>query len=118
LQATWKRVLALLAGGLGLRTILRRRARSRLSESPAGELKARLAATKEPPFAQPDDVEPAHVEAKQAEAEHVAATDVEAKDVEPEAVERPPSQEGVDERRADTHARARHAIEELREKSE
>ena len=48
------------------------------ADSPADELKAKLAATKEP---------------------------------EPE-----PAPEGVDERRADTHARARHAIEELREK--
>jgi hypothetical protein len=76
-----KRLLALLAGGLGLRAILKRRARPapklEPAPSPAVELKAKLAATKEP---------------------------------EPE-----PEPEGVDERRADVHARARHAIDELGE---
>jgi broad specificity phosphatase PhoE len=74
-------LLALVAGALGLRAILRRRARPAPASSPAAELKAKLAATKEP---------------------------------EPEAA--PPA--GVDERRADVHARARHAIEELRENSD
>ena len=72
-------MIALLAGGLGLRAILRRRGRAMpapVVPSPADELKAKLAATKEPE----------------------------------------PAPEGVDERRADTHARARQAIEELREK--
>jgi hypothetical protein len=98
LKATSKRLLALLAGGLGLRTILRRRGRPSLSESPAGELKAKLAATKESSV-----VEPEHVEAEP---------------VEPQHPEQEPLPEGVDERRADTHARARHAIEELRERGE
>ncbi len=83
LKATSKRLIAVLAGGLGLRAILRRRSRAAHPPpvaSPADELKAKLAATKEP--------EPA------------------------------PEADGVDERRADTHARARHAIEELREKRE
>jgi hypothetical protein len=70
-----KRLLAVLAGALGLRAILRRRARPAFAPSPADDLKAKLASTKEP------EPEPA----------------------------------GVDERRADVHARARHAIEELRE---
>ncbi len=85
LKATTKRLIALLAGGLGLRAVLRRRSRAALptsTDSPAAELKAKLAAAKEP--------EPM-----------------------PEPV---PAPEGVDERRADTHARARHAIEELRDK--
>jgi hypothetical protein len=77
-----KRLLAVLAGALGLRVILRRRARPAFAPSPADELKAKLASTKEP---EPEP-EPAGVD------EH-----------------------GVDERRADVHARARHAIDELRE---
>ncbi len=83
LQATSKRLIALLAGGLGLRAVLRRRSRAALpppGPSPADELKAKLAATKEPEPVPPPD--------------------------------------GVDERRADTHARARQAIEELREKGD
>jgi hypothetical protein len=103
LKATSKRLLALLAGGLGLRTILRRRGRPSLSESPAGELKAKLAATKESSVVEPEHAETEHVEAEP---------------VEPHDPEREPLSEGVDERRADTHARARHAIEELREKGE
>jgi len=75
-----KRFLALLAGALGLRAILRRRSRpAPLGPSPADELKAKLAAAKEP---EPEPDEPV----------------------------------GVDERRADVHARARHAIDELRDK--
>ena len=74
-----RRLLALVVGGLGLRALLRRRARPVVvTSSPAEELKAKLAGTKEP---------------------------------EPQ-----PVPEGVDERRADVYARARHAIEELRER--
>jgi hypothetical protein len=73
-----KRLLALVAGGLGLRAILKRRSRpAPLGPSPAEELRARLAETKEP--------EPA------------------------------PAPETVDERRADVHARAREAMQDLRE---
>lgn len=73
-----KRLLALVAGGLGLRAILRRRSRpATLGPSPAAELRAKLAETKEP--------EPA------------------------------PEPETVDERRADVHARAREAMQDLRE---
>jgi hypothetical protein len=86
LKSTSKRLLALVAGGLGLGAVLGRRRQSAPSPSPADELKAKLAVAKEP--------EPAPA---------------------PEPV---PVVDGVDERRADTHARARHAIEELREKSE
>jgi hypothetical protein len=92
-----KRLLALLAGGLGLRAILKRRARTAPTSSPAAELKARLAATKEP------DVEPKEPDVEPKEPE-----------VEPAPV-LAPEPEGVDERRADVHARARHAIDELRE---
>jgi broad specificity phosphatase PhoE len=84
-----KRLIALLAGGLGLRAILRRRARRPApAPSPADELKAKLAATK-PPEPEPEP--------------------------EPEPA---PAPEGVDERRADVHARAREAIEELRDHGE
>jgi len=43
-----KRLLALIAGGLGLGALLRRRARPALSPSPAEELRAKLAATRTP----------------------------------------------------------------------
>ena len=74
-----KRLLALVAGGLGLRAILRRRSRpAPLGPSPAEELRAKLAETKEP------DPEPVVVET-------------------------------VDARRADVHARARQAMQDLGE---
>jgi len=73
-----KRLLALVAGGLGLRAILKRRSRpAPLEPSPAEELRAKLAETKEP---------------------------------EPE-----PVAETVDSRRADVHARARQAMQDLGE---
>jgi hypothetical protein len=84
-----KRLLALLAGGLGLRAFLRRRAQPSLSPSPADDLRARLAVARvneplnDPPPTAPDtEVVPAE------------ATD-------------------VDARRADVHARARQAIDDL-----
>jgi hypothetical protein len=58
-----KRLLALVAGGLGLRALLRRRSRPALSPSPAEDLRAKLAETKaqeappEPEPAQPETVE-------------------------------------------------------------
>jgi hypothetical protein len=74
-----KRLLALLLGGLGLRALLKRRAAPALDgPSPADELRAKLAATKEP-------------------------------DPEPEPVD------DVDARRADVHARARAALDDLKE---
>jgi hypothetical protein len=70
-----KRLLALVAGGLGLRAILKRRSRpAPLGPSPAEELRAKLAVTKDP---------------------------------EPEPT--------VDDRRADVHARARQAMQDLGE---
>jgi hypothetical protein len=74
-----KRLLALVAGGLGLRAILKRRSRpAPLGPSPAEELRAKLAVTKEP---------------------------------EPEPMPEPT----VDDRRADVHARARQAMQDLGE---
>ena len=75
-----KRLLALLAGGLGLGALLRRRGRRpALSPSPADDLRAKLEAAKRP-----------------------------------EPVEEDPD---VETRRADAHARARKAIDDLGEPS-
>ena len=92
-----KRLLALVAGGLGLRALLRRRSRSgrstsQLSPSPAEDLRAKLAQTKV--------AEPAPVAAPEPELEP-----------EPE----PAQPESVEDRRADVHARARQAIDDLGE---
>jgi hypothetical protein len=93
-----KRLLALLAGGLGLRAILRRRARrAPLAASPAQELRAKLAETKEP------EAESGPATAPEPPAEPVAEPEPEA---EPET---------VDSRRADVHARARQAVRDLGE---
>lgn len=73
-----KRLLALVAGGLGLRALLRRRSRPVLSPSPAEDLRAKLAQTK--------------------------ASEPEPEPVQPETVEG---------RRADVHAKARQAIDDL-----
>ena len=80
-----KRLLALVAGGLGLRALLRRRSRPRrstspLSQSPAEDLRAKLAQTKE---------------------------------AEPEQVPVPSQPESVEDRRSDVHAKARQAIDDL-----
>jgi hypothetical protein len=73
-----KRLLAVIAGGLGLRALLRRRTRE---PAPVEDLRAKLAASR----AAPED------------APATAA-----------------GQPGVDERRADVHARARQAIDDLK----
>jgi hypothetical protein len=77
-----KRLLALVAGGLGLRALLKRRSRPALSPSPAEDLRAKLAQTKAP------EPEP-----------------------EPERV--PVEPKTVEDRRADVHAKAREAIDDL-----
>jgi hypothetical protein len=87
-----KRLLALVAGGLGLRALLRRRSRPALS--PAEDLRAKLAQTK---VAEPA---PAPV-----------AAPVPAPEPEPE----PAQPETVEDRRADVHAKARQAIDDLGE---
>ena len=79
-----KRLLALVAGGLGLRALLRRRSRPALSPSPAEDLRAKLAQAKE------SEPEPA---------------------LEPEP--EPAQPETVEDRRADVHAKARQAIDDL-----
>lgn len=73
-----KRLLALVAGGLGLRALLKRRSRPARSPDPAEDLRAKLAQAK--------------VEVP-----------------EPEA----PQPETVEGRRADVHAKARRAIDDL-----
>ncbi|HEY8722795.1 MAG TPA: hypothetical protein VIL92_02915 [Gaiellaceae bacterium] len=75
-----KRLLALVAGGLGLRALLRRRSRPALSPSPAEDLRAKLAQTKVS---------------------------------EPEPEPEPAQPETVEGRRADVHAKARQAIDDL-----
>jgi len=76
-----KRLLALVAGGLGLRAILKRRSRpAPLGPSPAEELRAKLAVTK---------------------------------DAEPEIL--PGPEPTLEDRRADVHARARQAMQDLGE---
>ena len=76
-----KRLLALLAGGLGLRALLRRRRSTTVSPSPAADLRAKLDETRadETPTATPEPGEPGDVDA----------------------------------RRADVHARARQAMDDL-----
>jgi hypothetical protein len=86
-----KRLLALLVGGLGLRALLRRRGGSRLSPVPAEDLKAKLAAARA-------TTEPPPVVAE-----------------EPAPEEPAPEEPAVEGRRADVHAKARQAIDELRE---
>lgn len=79
-----KRLLALVAGGLGLRALLKRRSRPALSPSPAEDLRAKLAQTK-------------------------------AQEPEPEPVQPEPQPETVEGRRANVHAKARQAIDDLTE---
>jgi hypothetical protein len=80
-----KRFLALLAGGLGIRVLLRRRHRVAPLPAPADELRAKLAETR---VAEP-----------------------ETRLAEPEAPASEPSD--VAARRADVHERARRTLEEL-----
>jgi hypothetical protein len=83
-----KRLLALVAGGLGLGALLRRRGRPALSPSPVDDLRARLEAAK----------------GLETEREELESGET--------PVDRVPD---VAERRADVQARARQAIDELGE---
>jgi hypothetical protein len=91
-----KRLLALVAGGLGLRALLRRRLRPALSPSPAEDLRAKLARTK--------------AQAAEPETQSTPAPEPEQ---EPEPEQPEPEPETVDSRRADVHAKARQAIDDL-----
>jgi hypothetical protein len=108
-----KRLLALLAGGLGLRAFLRRRREPALGSSPAAGLRAKLdearAVAPEPePEPQPEPEAQPVVDAAPSDAAPLP---------EPEPDARPGGADGGDEdaRRADVHARARQAIEDLGE---
>ena len=91
-----KRLLALVAGGLGLRALLRRLSRPTLSPSPAEDLRAKLA------------------QAKEAEPVSVAAVEPEPEPAQAEPAQPEPTQpETVEDRRADVHAKARQAIDDL-----
>jgi len=83
-----KRLLALLAAGLGLRALLKRRARRTPAATPADDLRAKLAAAK---------------------AEEQAAQEAQE--------EAPQPEQTVEGRRADVHANARRTIEDLRDAS-
>jgi hypothetical protein len=85
-----KRLLALLAGGLGLRALVRRRGRPALSASPADDLRAKLEASK----------------ALEGEREAFESGETPIDEV-----------PDVDTRRADAHARARQAIDDLGDSS-
>ena len=113
MKRTTKRLLALLGGALGLGAILRRRHRPPApAPSPAAELKAKLAVTKEPELQTEPQLEPQPEPKAQPEPDPRPEPD-------PQPQLKPAAgPDSVDERRADAHARARHAIEELREKSE
>ena len=76
-----KRLLALLLGGLGLRTLLRRRSPATLGPSPADDLRAKLDETRAG---------------------------------EPSAAPGPEPEPEAGDRRADVHARARAAMDELK----
>jgi len=79
-----KRLVALAVGAFGVRALLRRRAHG---VEPADELRARLAANRPGESPEPEP--------------------------EPEATAPDEPLDGVDARRADVHARARQAIDEL-----
>ena len=98
-----KRLLALVAGGLGLRALLRRRSRSVFSPSPAADLRAKLAQTKsqETPT---KAAEPAPEPDPELDPEPGPELDPEPEPAQPETVEG---------RRADVHAKARQAIDDL-----
>ena len=82
-----KRFLALLAAGLGLRALLRRRSHRAQASSPADDLRTKLAAAK---------------------AQEEAQAEGQVRD------ETPPEAQTVDARRADVHASARRAMDDLR----
>ncbi len=94
-----KRLLALLAGGLGLGALLHRRSRAASTApaaSPADDLRAKLDASKAPGAEQPSEPQPP-----------------EQQPVEKQPVEK--QSPDVETRRADVHARARQAIDDLGE---
>ena len=87
-----KRLLALVAGGLGLRAFLKRRSRPALSPSPAEDLRAKLARTK-------------------TQETETTAPEPELQEL-PEEPE-PAQAKTVEDRRADAQSKARRAIDDL-----
>jgi len=106
-----KRLLALLAGGLGLRAFLRRRREPALGSSPAAGLRAKLDEARA--VAPGPEPEPQPEPEPEAQPVVDAAPSDAAPLPEPEPDARPGGDE--DARRADVHARARQAIEDLGE---
>jgi hypothetical protein len=92
-----KRLLALLAGALGLRALMRRRGAQAAQASHAAELRERLAASR--------GVEDDREQFESGEQPVDAAVDV-------------PEPPDVDGRRADVHARARQAMDDLKQDEE
>jgi hypothetical protein len=116
-----KRLLALLAGGLGLRAFLRRRREPALGSSPAAGLRAKLdearAVAPEPePEPQPEPEAQPVVDAAPSDAAPLPEPEPDARPGGDDGA-RPGGDDGGDEdaRRADVHARARQAIEDLGE---
>jgi hypothetical protein len=95
-----KRLVALLLGGLGLRALLRRRRPAELGPSPAEGLRAKIAESRATTAEPVEETPPAPVE------ETPPAT---------EAPPQPVAEPTVDDRRADVHARAREAIDDLKD---
>ncbi|MDX6451451.1 MAG: hypothetical protein QOH16_1500 [Gaiellaceae bacterium] len=103
-----KRLLALVAGGLGLRALLRRRSRFGSSPSPAEDLRAKLAQTKTQETTttqetEPQETQPQETQPNASEPAPLAAPEQE-----------PAQPETVEGRRSDVHAKARQAIDDLR----
>jgi len=108
-----KRLLALLAGGLGLRAFLRRRREPALASSPAAGLRAKLDEAR----AVAPGPEPEPEPQPEPEPEAQPVVDAAPSDAAPLPEPEPDARPGGDEdaRRADVHARARQAIEDLGE---
>jgi hypothetical protein len=98
-----KRLLALVAGGLGLRALLKRLSRPALSPSPAEDLRAKLAQSKT------QETQPTAQETQPTAQE----TQTMAQQPEPEPEPEPAQTQTVEDRRADVHSKARRAIDDL-----
>jgi ABC-type uncharacterized transport system involved in gliding motility auxiliary subunit len=96
-----KRLLALVAGGLGLRALLKRLSRPVLSPDPAEHLRAKLAQTKSQEMPTMSQETPTKSQEVQTTAQEPAP--------EPE----PAQPQTVEDRRADVHSKARQAIDDL-----
>ena len=96
-----KRLLALVAGGLGLRALLKRLSRPVLSPDPAEHLRAKLARTK----SQETPTKSQETQTKSQETQTTAQ--------EPAPEPEPAQPQTVEDRRADVHSKARQAIDDL-----